>query len=287
MLNDTSMQPSILICECVHTAHIGEIKSQAIRASLNAAGISYTAVPDLCELATRKDPRLKEFAGARNIRILACYPRTVRALFHFAGAPIESQNAEVLNVRELSAEAAVSQLGIALAPAELGSQSAPEPKKTDWIPWFPVLDYERCSNCQQCLGFCLFGVYALSAEGKVTVENPQACKTNCPACARICPEVAIIFPKYESGAIAGAEITDESLEKSRAQADLQKLLGSNVYGTLAERREKARSRRLLRKDFAQAHDERKAFLQKSGLENPEVPPRTSGSQSSDSIAPTP
>jgi ferredoxin len=55
------------------------------------------------------------------------------------------------------------------------------------------------------LQFCLFGVYELDAEEKVTVGNPDRCKTGCPACSRICPQSAIMFPLYEKdAAIAGA-----------------------------------------------------------------------------------
>ena len=34
-------------------------------------------------------------------------------------------------------------------------------KHGDWKPWFPVIDYDRCTNCMQCLSFCLFGVYGV------------------------------------------------------------------------------------------------------------------------------
>ena len=30
-----------------------------------------------------------------------------------------------------------------------------------WKPWFPVIDYDRCTNCMQCLSFCLFDVYGV------------------------------------------------------------------------------------------------------------------------------
>ena len=71
--------------------------------------------------------------------------------------------------------------------------------------WYPVIDGSRCANCQHCLQFCLFGVYELDAQGKVEVRRPQQCKTGCPACARICPHSAIMFPLQEKeGAIAGA-----------------------------------------------------------------------------------
>jgi hypothetical protein len=67
------------------------------------------------------------------------------------------------------------------------------------------MDSSRCINCQHCLQFCLFGVYELNAAGQVEVRNPDQCKTGCPACARICPQSAIMFPLHEKdAAIAGA-----------------------------------------------------------------------------------
>ena len=71
--------------------------------------------------------------------------------------------------------------------------------------WYPVLDGSRCVNCQHCLQFCLFGVYELDGEGRVAVCHPDQCKPGCPACSRICPQSAIMFPLYEKdAAIAGA-----------------------------------------------------------------------------------
>lgn len=72
--------------------------------------------------------------------------------------------------------------------------------------WYPIIDYSRCNQCLQCLEFCLFGVYETDAKGNLVVMNPDACKPGCPACSRVCPEMAIIFPLYEDdAAIAGAE----------------------------------------------------------------------------------
>ncbi len=70
--------------------------------------------------------------------------------------------------------------------------------------WYPVLDYSLCINCMQCRNFCLFGVYSLK-DGRAVATKPDNCKTGCPACARVCPEGAIMFPHYASDpAIAGA-----------------------------------------------------------------------------------
>ncbi|MCS7239331.1 MAG: ferredoxin family protein [Thermoguttaceae bacterium] len=69
--------------------------------------------------------------------------------------------------------------------------------------WYPVIDYSRCRNCLQCLNFCLFGVYHVDGLGKLMVRMPDACRDGCPACARICPSGAIIFPMYPDPVIAG------------------------------------------------------------------------------------
>ena len=70
--------------------------------------------------------------------------------------------------------------------------------------WYPVVDGDRCVHCRHCLQFCLFGVYT-EEDGQVVVRNPDLCKPGCPACSRICPHGAIIFPLYEKDdAIAGA-----------------------------------------------------------------------------------
>ena len=71
--------------------------------------------------------------------------------------------------------------------------------------WYPIMDGERCVNCQHCLQFCLFGVYELDDDGSVHVAQPDNCKDGCPACARICPQSAIMFPLYgKDAAVAGA-----------------------------------------------------------------------------------
>ncbi len=71
--------------------------------------------------------------------------------------------------------------------------------------WYPVIDRSRCIDCLQCVEFCMFGVYTTSEAGQVVAANPDQCKTGCPACSRICPEGAIIFPLYgKDPLIAGA-----------------------------------------------------------------------------------
>jgi len=116
------------------------------------------------------------------------------------------------------------------------------PKHGDWKPWFPVIDYDRCTNCMQCLSFCLFGVYGVDANQRIQVQNHDNCKTNCPACSRVCPEAAIMFPKYKAGPINGDLVSDADLQREKMKIDISALLGGDVYQMLRERSERAKSR---------------------------------------------
>ncbi len=90
------------------------------------------------------------------------------------------------------------------ADADSSPHESKAARKTIKPRWYPVIDGSRCVQCQHCLQFCLFGVYALDAEGKVQVRSPDQCKTGCPACARVCPQGAIMFPLYEKDAAIAA-----------------------------------------------------------------------------------
>jgi NAD-dependent dihydropyrimidine dehydrogenase PreA subunit len=87
--------------------------------------------------------------------------------------------------------------------------------------WYPVIDYSRCTNCMECLDFCLFGVYGVDKLDRLIVESQDNCKRGCPACSRVCPEHAIMFPDYKTPAIAGAPVGNISGLK----IDLSKLFG--------------------------------------------------------------
>jgi ferredoxin len=70
--------------------------------------------------------------------------------------------------------------------------------------------------------FCLFGVYLVDAAERILVEQQDNCKKGCPACSRVCPKNAIIFPEHKSAAIAGSELEAASGFK----IDLAKLFGA-------------------------------------------------------------
>ncbi len=141
-----------------------------------------------------------------------------------------------------------------------------------WTPWFPVIDYDRCTNCMQCRSFCLFGVYGVDADRKLQVQNQDNCKTNCPACSRVCPEAAILFPKYKAGPINGDLVSDADLQREKMKIDISALLGGDVYSLLRERSDKARSRFSKERDSDKALAERQKCLTKLAALSADIPP---------------
>ena len=136
----------------------------------------------------------------------------------------------------------------------------------DWKPWFPVIDYDRCTNCMQCLSFCLFDVYGVDDEQQIQVQNNDNCKTNCPACSRVCPEAAIMFPKYKSGPINGDVVSDGDLNREKMKIDISALLGGDVYQMLRDRSQRAQSRFSKELDSGKAQGELTKCLTKLAAE---------------------
>lgn len=141
-----------------------------------------------------------------------------------------------------------------------------------WKPWFPVIDYDRCTNCMQCLSFCLFGVYGVDSDRRLQVQNQDNCKTNCPACSRVCPEAAILFPKYKAGPINGDIVSDADLQREKMKIDISALLGGDVYSLLRERSAKAQSRFSKERDADKALAERQKCLVKLSSIAADIPP---------------
>jgi NAD-dependent dihydropyrimidine dehydrogenase PreA subunit len=139
-------------------------------------------------------------------------------------------------------------------------ESAAPPSAVAWKPWFPVIDYSRCTNCMQCLSFCLFDVYGVSADKKIQVQNQSNCKTECPACSRVCPEVAIMFPKYRHSPINGEDVQADDVRREAMKVDISALLGGDIYSMLRDRSVKAKSRFSKERDDDRALKERQNCL---------------------------
>ena len=180
---------SVILCQCHAYRRIAQERLDAVLAACAESAIPCVALPDLCFVSAKDPETARQIAEAEII--LACQPRAVRAMFPGA--------ARCLDLRAEPLETILSAIrAIPVTPTVCN----PAPP-TEWIPWFPVIDSVRCVQCGKCPDFCLFGVYAADG-GSVRVSQPDHCKTDCPACARICPQNAIIFPKSEEPRLNGA-----------------------------------------------------------------------------------
>lgn len=92
--------PRILYCHCAYARVVPDAHKRRVLAELTSSGLPFEAVPDLCEMSARREARLQDLAGGGPLRIAACYPRAVRWLFAAAGAPLDGDGVEVLNMRE-------------------------------------------------------------------------------------------------------------------------------------------------------------------------------------------
>jgi len=183
--------------------------------------------------------------------------RPIVVLGRFAGDAPDFQNGEV-RTRDIAGLGAAQIADV----VETARTEAGAPQHGAWKPWFPVIDYDRCTNCMQCLSFCLFGVYGVDEASRIQVQNNDNCKTNCPACSRVCPEAAIMFPKYKAGPINGDAVSDADLNREKMKIDISALLGGDVYDMLRQRSEKAKSRFSKERDSDKALAERQKCLVK-------------------------
>jgi ferredoxin len=122
------------------------------------------------------------------------------------------------------------------------------------VPWYPTIDRSRCTGCGTCEDYCLFSVYSLDrkrpATERVRVSAPLNCKTGCPACSRLCPTGALIFPFCAEPALNGSVENPQP----KAAGDALATLGEDPMKVLAERR--AKKRLLNPEAFQQAEKDR-------------------------------
>lgn len=192
---------NVTICLCSSRALIDTEKVADAAASLRIGGYDVTIVPDLCQKAITDKSGMQQIAEST---VIACYPRAVISLFEW----LDMKPKQVLDIRNNSSENILAAFNVSKVNNASKLEIPESIASTEKEAWFPILDKSRCTECGQCHDFCLFGVYSF-VDGLIRVAQPQNCKNNCPACARVCPTKAIIFPKYEKSPINGGLIDEE------------------------------------------------------------------------------
>ena len=97
-------KPAILYCHCQYAQVVPKEVKAAVLQRLCESGVAFDAVADLCEMAARRDPALKQLAASGAVKIAACFPRAVKGLFHQCDADLAPDKTEVLNMRTLTAD---------------------------------------------------------------------------------------------------------------------------------------------------------------------------------------
>jgi len=216
----------ITVCACSSRRIMNGAEIITLVSALKNAGQSVAVVPDLCKTAVADAGQMAAFASTI---VVACYPRAVRSIFD----ALRLKPKQIFDIRNHISEQILNEMGIA-NPVFSPEQSLPEfESKEGQEAWYPVIDKERCTECGKCHDFCLFGVYSV-VQGVVKVAQPQNCKNNCPACARVCSSRAIIFPKYEKSPINGGLHDEEKFDET----ETKELYNIALKHKLAERRAK-------------------------------------------------
>jgi hypothetical protein len=111
----------ILYCRCAYAQVVPAAVKDAVLDGLAEADRGFEMVPDLCEMAARRDPHVAELARG-TLRIAACWPRAVQGLFVLADAPLPKEGVEILNMRTDSAETVLA--GVLAAPQPIAGDAS-------------------------------------------------------------------------------------------------------------------------------------------------------------------
>ena len=223
----------LVICCCSDYHRLSADLVKRAHARFAADGYVIELIPDLCQLAVADPARLQEFSG-KNVKVLACRMRTLQALFALA----DVSPPPLVALLEEPESSLASSLSVHVSK----TIELPDYGQT-WKAWYPLIDQQRCNRCGKCIDYCLFGVYE-TLGSKVCAANPTNCKTNCPACARVCPQQAIIFPKFDGGApIDGGKQTSENKLPEPSGCATRP---DELFEVLARRRAAAKKSRLLK-----------------------------------------
>ncbi len=207
-------ETGLIICQCNDNSYVKDFDlKQVITFVQDNLEVSFIGMhPSLCsrKIGISYLSRLLD-RDIGKLAILACHPKAQRWLFE-----------EILDKKKLNGNFIPINFHGATTEEVISQLEKVFPRKSEKInEWFPVINYERCLGlkaCGACYDYCIYGVFGIKDDDNdgVIVKNPYKCKDKCPACARLCPVRAIIFPKSSDGWIAGKEI--QNAEKTGQNA---------------------------------------------------------------------
>lgn len=223
----------LILCHCIRRRLLDPAAVEGLRRAVHRAGWQCLETGDLCDAVAGGDGAILAALRQEGCALAGCHHRALAALA--ARARDDAANPILtLDLRGETCARALATLGLADAPPD--ADVPPPPALAGEDAWYPLIDRERCTDCGRCREFCLFGVFGPRQAGGVQVATPRNCKPNCPACARICPANAILFPKSPDRAINGAVLDAAELASARIRLDPRTLVGGDLRARLAARR---------------------------------------------------
>jgi ferredoxin len=235
------MKTTVVISRSIDNSGPETAVENAVAGFCAAIGVDVLIVPHLYHLPDDSDV-WNSLAGSDGHLLLLSWmhPRPAEALLKQHG--VRSDLTLNFAAHE-DAEACCAAIEAFLPPSGAPTETT-EIKTPVTSRWYPIIDVSRCNNCGHCLQFCIFDVFAVDAPdrptrrpapdtrhptpGAVIARNPDDCKPGCPACSRVCPESAIMFPLYlKDDAVAGAPgrfVTPDpsAARRLRPQAEMNK-----------------------------------------------------------------
>jgi NAD-dependent dihydropyrimidine dehydrogenase PreA subunit len=196
------MNTTVVISRSFDSSGPETAKENALMECCAVLGVDILIVPHIYHLPDNSEvwSLLSDRAG-QMVVVSWLHPRPIEFLLRKHGTtPHLALNLGAFDTAEACFEAIKASISASDAKAETLELTEPLSAR-----WYPVVDLARCNNCGHCLQFCIFDVFTSDDSGAVVVQNPDNCKPGCPACSRVCPESAIMFPLYvKDEAIAGA-----------------------------------------------------------------------------------
>ncbi|WP_282126576.1 ATP-binding protein [Marinifilum flexuosum] len=242
------MSKQIFICGCEKDGKIEKESVQKLIETLEEKNIGFTYIEDMCGTILKNPDDLESLYTAEDAVVFGCQARAMQHLVDNTGRRNEELATEYLHIDDEKEEL--------ISSLESGTGEPLKIKYSDeWKPWYPVIDYERCNGCRKCLNFCLFSVYSVEDDGTVVVSASANCKDMCPACARVCPQNAIIFPKHAESPIDGGDGDGSENKKTDI---LEQIQNDDVYSVLSARRKNFQVSLLKKDQLQMAEDERRA-----------------------------